>query len=68
MLFVVVNLARHADVDPEQALRGANAKFERRFHHIERRLAEGGVTLEAATLDEMEALWLDAKRLEKTTA
>ena len=35
LLFVVANLARHASVDPEQALRGANAKFERRFHHIE---------------------------------
>ena len=65
LLFVVTNLARHARVDPEQALRGANAKFERRFHHIERRLAEMGVTAEAASLDEMEALWVEAKRLEK---
>jgi ATP diphosphatase len=67
LLFVVSNLARHARVDPEQALRGANAKFERRFHHIERRLAELGVTPEAASLDEMEALWVEAKRLEKDT-
>jgi tetrapyrrole methylase family protein/MazG family protein/ATP diphosphatase len=65
LLFVVTNLARHARVDPEQALRGANAKFERRFHHIERRLAEMGVTAEAASLEEMEALWVEAKRLEK---
>lgn len=65
LLFVVTNLARHAKVDPEQALRGANAKFERRFHHIERRLAESGTTPAAATLDEMEALWLEAKRKEK---
>jgi len=65
LLFVVSNLARHARVDPEQALRGANAKFERRFHHIERRLAEMGSSAEAATLDEMEALWVEAKRLEK---
>ncbi len=65
LLFVVTNLARHAKVDPEQALRGANAKFERRFHHIERRLAERGVALDAATLEEMELLWLEAKKVEK---
>jgi ATP diphosphatase len=65
LLFVVSNLARHARVDPEQALRGANAKFERRFHHIERRLEQMGSSPEAASLDEMEALWAEAKRLEK---
>jgi ATP diphosphatase len=65
LLFVVTNLARHANVDPEQALRGANAKFERRFRHIENGLALRGVTLAAATLDEMEALWNEAKRNEK---
>ncbi|QGM98763.1 nucleoside triphosphate pyrophosphohydrolase [Methylocystis parvus] len=65
LLFVVSNLARHAKVDPEQALRGANAKFERRFRHIERRLKEMGSSPEAAPLDEMEALWSEAKRLEK---
>ena len=48
LLFVVTNLARHAKVDPEQALRGANAKFERRFHHIEQQLARRGVELDAA--------------------
>ena len=42
LLFVVANLARHAKVDPEQALRAANTKFERRFHHIEARLAQKG--------------------------
>ena len=65
LLFVVANLARHARVDPEQALRGANVKFERRFRHIENELARRGQTLEAATLDEMEALWIDAKEKEK---
>lgn len=65
LLFVVANLARHAKVDPEQALRGANAKFERRFHHIERRLAERGVSPAQSTLDEMEALWVEAKGLER---
>lgn len=65
LLFVVANLARHARVDPEQALRGANAKFERRFHHIEKRLAEAGRSPSEASLDEMEALWVEAKGLEK---
>ncbi len=64
LLFVVANLARHAKVDPEQALRAASAKFERRFHHIEARLAQAGRAPAEATLDEMEALWVEAKRLE----
>ena len=64
LLFAAVNLARYVDVDPEAALRGANAKFERRFAHIERRLAETGRRPEAASLDEMEALWQEAKGLE----
>jgi len=61
LLFVVANLARHARVDPEQALRSANAKFERRFHHIERRLSESGKSPANSTLNEMEALWVEAK-------
>ena len=65
LLFVVVNLARHAKVDPEQALRRANAKFERRFRHIERRLGEMGRSPQAASLDEMEALWVEAKDSER---
>lgn len=65
LLFVVSNLARHANVDPEQALRGANAKFERRFSHIEESLALKGISPLDATLDEMEALWVEAKKLEK---
>jgi MazG family protein len=68
LLFVVANLSRHAGVDPEQALRGANAKFERRFGHIERSLASRGVDPASATLDEMEALWNEAKALEKAGA
>ena len=65
LLFAAVNLARHLDVDPEAALRGTNAKFERRFAHIERRLAERGETPENASLDAMEALWVEAKALER---
>jgi ATP diphosphatase len=65
LLFAAANLARHLDVDPETALRSANAKFERRFAHIERRLAERGRKAESAALDEMEALWVEAKDLER---
>ena len=65
LLFAAVNLARHLDVDPEAALRAANAKFERRFAHVERRLAESGRQPEGADLDEMEALWLEAKGRER---
>ncbi len=66
LLFVVANLARKVDVDPEQALRGANAKFTRRFGHIEQRLAECGRSPAQATLGEMEALWVEAKKIEKS--
>ena len=65
LLFAAVNLARHLKVDPEAALRGANAKFERRFAHIESRLAEDGRTPEGASLDEMESLWAEAKAGER---
>lgn len=61
VLFAVANLARHVKVDPEAALRATNDKFERRFRHIERRLAETGRTPSDATLEEMEALWQEAK-------
>jgi ATP diphosphatase len=61
LLFAVVNLARHAKTDPEMALRATNAKFERRFAHIERALAAKGSSLEKATLVEMDALWNEAK-------
>jgi nucleoside triphosphate diphosphatase len=66
LLFVVANLARKTGVDPEQALRAANAKFERRFHHIETRLAEAGRAPQEAALEEMETLWVEAKMLEKS--
>lgn len=61
LLFVVVNLARFLKVDPEQALRRTNAKFRRRFEHVEQGLADQGKKLSEATLDEMEALWQSAK-------
>ena len=61
LLFVLVNLARHVGVDPDQALRGTNAKFERRFGYIERTLAAQGRSLESASLTEMDTLWNEAK-------
>jgi ATP diphosphatase len=61
----LVNLARHAGVDPEAALRGTNDKFTRRFTHIEDRLAEAGRNPSGASLDEMEALWVEAKQRER---
>jgi uncharacterized protein YabN with tetrapyrrole methylase and pyrophosphatase domain len=64
ILFVMANLARKLKVDPEEALRKANAKFTRRFQHIEARLAEQGKA-GPQPLDDMEALWVEAKRAEK---
>jgi nucleoside triphosphate diphosphatase len=64
LMFAVVNLARHTGVDPEMALRGTNAKFERRFGYIENALASRGRTLEGTSLEEMDALWEEAKRKE----
>ena len=65
LLFAAVNLARHARVDAESALRAANIKFERRFQSIEDALARQNRTPSDATLDEMEELWNDAKRQER---
>ncbi|MCC7016765.1 MAG: nucleoside triphosphate pyrophosphohydrolase [Rhodospirillales bacterium] len=62
LLFVCVNLARRLEFDPESALRHANAKFERRFRAMEALLAERGLKPEQASLDEMEALWQQAKK------
>ena len=61
LLFVVVNLARRLDVEPETALKKTNVKFRRRFKFIEQQLEAGGRTLEDASLEEMDALWNAAK-------
>jgi len=66
LLFALVNLARHIGADPDSALRGTNAKFERRFGYIEQTLEAQGRSLESASLTEMDALWNEAKRSEKT--
>jgi ATP diphosphatase len=65
LLFAVVNLARHVDADPDLALRGTNAKFERRFGYIEQTLAAQGRALQNASLAEMDALWDEAKMKER---
>jgi ATP diphosphatase len=65
LLFALVNLARHVRVDPELALRRANAKFEYRFGHIERTLSAQGRSLKSASLEEMDGLWEEAKRAEQ---
>jgi nucleoside triphosphate diphosphatase len=61
MLFAVVNLGRHLKLDSEAALSGTNEKFRSRFHYVEQALEAAGGSLEKASLDEMEALWQQAK-------
>jgi MazG family protein len=65
LLFVIANVGRHLRVDPETALRSANAKFIRRFRHIEARLAAMGKTPDRSDLEEMDALWDEAKAHER---
>jgi ATP diphosphatase len=65
LMFALVNLARHVGADPDLALRGTNAKFERRFGYIERTLAAKGRSLESASLEEMDVLWNEAKGQER---
>ncbi|MFN7011280.1 MAG: nucleoside triphosphate pyrophosphohydrolase [Allorhizobium sp.] len=62
LIFALANIGRHVKADPEQALRGTNTKFRRRFGYIERTLDANGESLEDATLERMEALWQEAKR------
>lgn len=68
LLFVVANLARHLNIDPEEALRAANAKFTRRFQSIEAALARDGRRPEESDLAEMDALWEAAKVAERGQA
>ena len=66
LLFACVNLARKANIDPDTALRGTNLKFQRRFRRMEALLAEAGTTPDQATLEDMEALWVQAKQEERS--
>jgi MazG family protein len=65
LLFVLVNVARYLNVDPESSLRKTNRKFRRRFRHVEEALRKAGKTPEDASLDEMEAHWQASKNDEK---
>ncbi|MDD3516914.1 MAG: nucleoside triphosphate pyrophosphohydrolase [Chromatiales bacterium] len=65
LLFAVVNLARHMDVDPEAALRRTNHKFETRFRYIETALAREGREAATTSLEDMETLWVEAKGVER---
>ena len=65
VLFVCANLARKLDIEPEDALRATNAKFTRRFAHIEKSLAERGKTPDQSDLAEMDALWDEARAADK---
>ncbi|MEK7855032.1 MAG: nucleoside triphosphate pyrophosphohydrolase, partial [Acidobacteriota bacterium] len=61
LLFVIVNLARHLDVEPETALKKTNRKFRNRFKFVESELKAAGSSTSQATLDEMDLLWNKAK-------
>lgn len=67
LLFVAVNIARFLGVDPETALARSNRKFQRRFRHVENAIKQQGRALKSATLQEMDALWNEAKKLEVET-
>ncbi|MEO1016197.1 MAG: nucleoside triphosphate pyrophosphohydrolase [Pseudomonadota bacterium] len=65
LLFSIVNYARHLDIDPEEALRHANAKFERRFRALETQAAEQNLEISETTIGELERLWQNVKRVEE---
>lgn len=65
LLFVMANLARHMDIDPEAALRRANAKFVRRFEYIEAELEKRGKRPEDSSLDEMDTIWNEIRARDK---
>lgn len=62
LIFALVNIGRHVGAEPEQALRGTNSKFRRRFRYIETFLERNGEALQTAGLERMEALWQEAKK------
>lgn len=64
-LFALVNVARHSGLDPEQAMRAANRKFENRFNYIEERVLQAGKDWQACSLQELDDLWEQAKQLQK---
>ena len=64
MLFVAVNIVRRYGVDPEEALRASNGKFEKRFHAMEALAREDGLDFASLSLDDQEAYWKRVKKLE----
>jgi uncharacterized protein YabN with tetrapyrrole methylase and pyrophosphatase domain len=66
LFFVLVNIARYLSIDPESALRKTNRKFKRRFQWMEARLHESGRSADQSSMDELESLWQQAKREEKS--
>ena len=66
LLFAVANLARHAGIDPEAALRDANAKFIRRFEHVEARCREDGAEISEAGLERLDRYWNEIRRADKS--
>ena len=67
LLFVLANLGRRLDIDPDKALRRTNEKFIRRFTYLEDKISDQGRDIKTASLAEMEGLWTEAKQLEKKT-
>ncbi|ODN66776.1 MazG nucleotide pyrophosphohydrolase domain-containing protein [Methylophaga muralis] len=65
LLFAITNLARHLNIDPEQAIEQCNQKFLRRFKYIETQISQQGKSMQTASLDELDALWDEAKINEK---
>lgn len=66
LLFAAVNLARQLGIDPEAALRDANSKFTRRFHHVEQRAREDAVPIEAAGLERLDGYWNEIRAMDKS--
>ncbi|MCR9134531.1 MAG: nucleoside triphosphate pyrophosphohydrolase [Alphaproteobacteria bacterium] len=64
VLFAIVNLGRHINADPEMALRGTNAKFRKRFSHVEQSIGTAGEDLQSVSLERMEDLWSEAKKFD----
>lgn len=68
LLFAVASLARHAGIESEAALRDANAKFTRRFHHIEARCRQDGIAIEKAGMDRLDAYWKEVRTADAQAA
>jgi len=65
LLFAIANLARHMNIDPEAALRDANAKFTRRFHYVEDRARADGVGMKEAGLERLDGYWNEVRAADK---